>query len=79
MRCDRRPLLTPGALESPVVRREIQLARQEGKTVSAVKGSGLDLNAVPRWFGHIYNLDILEQRALLMSVLAGPASSTASP
>ena len=40
---------------------------------------GLDLNAVPRWFGHIYNLDILEQRALLMSVLAGPSKQHRVP
>ena len=31
-------LLTPAALESAVMRREIRLARQEGKTVSPVRG-----------------------------------------
>ena len=45
-------VVTPAALASPVVRREIRLARQEGKTVSPVKGPGLgDLGKVPRWFG----------------------------
>ena len=34
-------VVTPAALASPVVRREIRLARQEGKTVSPVKGPGL--------------------------------------
>ena len=59
-------VLTPGALESAVVRREMRLARQEGKTVSVVRGPGLvDFSAVPRWFGHIYDPDIDEQRALV--------------
>ena len=41
-----------------VVRREIRLARQEGKSVSPVKGPGLgDLGKVPRWFGNVYELD----------------------
>jgi hypothetical protein len=35
-------VLTPLALESPVVRQEIRLARQEGKSVSVVRGRGLD-------------------------------------
>jgi WD40 repeat protein len=72
-------IVTPGALESAVVRQEIRLARQEGKTVSAVKGPGLDLAAVPRWFGHVYNLDIPEQRTLLMRVLSGPSTQHRVP
>jgi len=67
-------VVTPGALESAVVRREIRLARQEGKTVSPVKGPGLgNLSAVPRWLGHIYDLDVPEQRKVLMRVLEGPS------
>jgi len=51
-------VVTPKALASPVVRREIRLARQEGKTVSPVKGPDLgDLGNVPRWFGNVYELD----------------------
>jgi hypothetical protein len=51
-------VVTPAALASPVVRREIRLARQEGKTVSPVKGPDLgDLGKVPRWFGNVYELD----------------------
>ena len=42
-----------GALASPYVKRETRLARQEGKTVSAVKGPELgDLSKLPRWLGH---------------------------
>jgi hypothetical protein len=48
-------VVTPAALASPVVRREIRLARQEGKTVCPVKGPGLaDLGTMPRWLGQIY-------------------------
>ncbi len=51
-------VVTPAALASPVVRREIRLARQKGKTVSPVKGPGLgELGKVPRWFGNVYELD----------------------
>ena len=67
-------VVTAAALESKYVRREIRLARQEGKTVSAVKGPGLgDLNKLPRWLGHIYDLDILEQRNRCLRVLEGPS------
>jgi len=67
-------VVTPAALASKVVRDEIRLARQEGKTVSPVKGPGLgDLNALPRWLGQVYDLDLLEYRNTLMRVLAGPS------
>lgn len=56
-------VVTPAALASPVVRREIRLARQERKTVSPVKGPGLgDFGKVRRWFGNVYELDRLESR-----------------
>ncbi len=45
-------IVTPGSLASPVVRGEIRLAGQEGKTVSPVRGPGLtNLNDLPRWLG----------------------------
>jgi hypothetical protein len=51
-------VVTPAALASPVVRREIRLARQEGKTACPVKGPRLgDLGKLPRWLGQIYDLD----------------------
>ncbi|HXW28795.1 MAG TPA: NB-ARC domain-containing protein [Xanthobacteraceae bacterium] len=63
-------VVTPAALASPVVRREIHLARQEGKTVSPVKGPGLDdLGKVPRWLGQFYNLDLPEHYTTLIRVL----------
>src|SRR5215471_12155261 len=52
-------VVTPGVLASPVVRREVRLARQEGKTVCPVKGPELtDLGNLPRWLGHINDLAI---------------------
>jgi hypothetical protein len=62
--------VTPAALESPVVRREIRLARQEGKTVCPVKGPGLgDLGQLPRWLGQIYDLGLPEHKTTLIRVL----------
>src|ERR1700735_3871604 len=63
-------VVTLAALASPVVRREIRLARQEGKTVCPVKGPGLgELGALPRWLGQIYDLALPEHFSTLIRVL----------
>jgi hypothetical protein len=63
-------IVTPAALASSVVRREIRLARQEGKTVCPVKGPGLaDLAQLPRRLGQIYDLDLKEHFTTLKRVL----------
>jgi WD40 repeat protein len=63
-------VMTPAALDSTVIRREIRLARQEGKTVSPIKGPGLgNLHKVPRWIGQVYDLDLPEHRTTLIRVL----------
>jgi hypothetical protein len=63
-------VVTPAALASSVVRREIRLARQEGKTVCPVKGPGLsELAELPRWLGQIYDLDLPEHYTTLKRVL----------
>ena len=63
-------VITPAALASPVVRREIRLARQEGKTVCPIKGPGLgDLGKLPRWLGQVYDLDLPEHVTTLIRVL----------
>ena len=73
-------IVTLGALASAVVRREIRLARQEGKTVSPVGGPGFgDLNELPRWIGQVYDLKIPEKHDLLMRVLAGPSYQNRVP
>jgi hypothetical protein len=62
-------VVTPASLASPVVRREIRLARQEGKTACPVKGAGLgDLDKLPRWLGQIYDLDLTEHQTTLIRV-----------
>jgi hypothetical protein len=67
-------VVTPRALESAVVRREIRLARQEGKTVSPIKGPGLgDLGSLPRWIGQLYDLDLPEHRDTFLGVLKLPS------
>jgi NB-ARC domain/TIR domain/APAF-1 helical domain/WD domain, G-beta repeat len=63
-------IVTPAALASPVVRREIRLARQEGKTVSPIKGPGLgELGTLPRWLGQVYDLYMQEHFTTLIRVL----------
>jgi len=63
-------VVTPAALASPIVRREIRLARQGGKTACPVKGPGLaDLGKLPRWLGQIYDLDLTEHQTTLIRVL----------
>ena len=48
--------------------------------VSPVRGQELtDLNKLPHWLGHVYDLDIPEQRAKLMSALAGPSKQARVP
>jgi WD40 repeat protein len=63
-------VITQAALASPIVRRELRLARQEGKTICPVKGPGLgELNELPRWLGQIYDLDLPEHRTALIRTL----------
>jgi hypothetical protein len=63
-------IVTPAPLASPVVRREIRLARQEGKTVCPIKGPGLgELGTLPRWLGQVYDLDLPEHFTTLIRVL----------
>jgi hypothetical protein len=73
-------VVTPAALASDVVRLEIRLARQEGKTVCSVKGPGLtDLAPLPRWLGQIYDLDLPERYAMLRQVLQDPSRQRRVP
>lgn len=73
-------VVTPGALASSVVRREIRLARQEGKTVSPVRGPGLgDFHTLPRWLGQIYDLDVPEHVNALARILEGPSTQRRVP
>jgi WD40 repeat protein len=73
-------VVTPAALESAVIRREIRLARQEGKMVSPIRGPGLvDLNELPRWLGQLYDLSLPEHKNKLLAVLALPSRQKRMP
>jgi WD40 repeat protein len=62
------------------VKQEIRLARQEGKSVCPVKGPGvIDLNKLPRWLGHIYDLAIPEQKNALFAKLKRDAEPRRAP
>jgi hypothetical protein len=62
------------------VRREIRLARQEGKTSCPVKGPGLgDLGKLPRWLGQIYDLDLVEHQTTLIRVLEADSRQKRMP
>jgi WD40 repeat protein len=75
-------VLSPAALRSPYVAKELKLARQEGRRVSPVSGPGkLDFSHLPRWMAraHRHDLDIPESRARLVQVLKGPAGEKRVP
>jgi hypothetical protein len=73
-------IVTPGALASAVVRREIRLARQEGKTISPIRGPNVpNFTALPRWLGQVYDLGIPEKKELLKQVLKGPSTQSRVP
>jgi hypothetical protein len=76
-------VITPQALDSQggrVVRQEIRLARQEGKTVSPIRGPGIDdLAKLPRWFGHVCDIAVSEQFKRLIHVLRGPSTQKRVP
>jgi hypothetical protein len=73
-------VVTPGALTSSMVQKELRLARQEGVEISPVKGEkSLRLDAVPRWLGHVYDLDHPEELKKLLHVLEGPSQQQRVP
>src|SRR5262249_32489782 len=73
-------IVTPGALASPIVRREIRLARQEGKTFLPVKGPGLgELSALPRWIGQLIDPGLSEHRTTLQRILQSPSRAKRMP
>jgi hypothetical protein len=73
-------VVTPLVLDRPVVRREIRLARQEGVQVTPVMGADvLDMSKMPRWIGHVPDLDYPEQWERLVTVLKGPSTQKRMP
>ncbi len=67
-------LLTPAALSRPVIRDEIHLARQQGKTLIPVRGPGFDdYSKLPRHIGQVLDLAKTEHHATFLSMIAGPS------
>jgi hypothetical protein len=67
-------------LERPIILLEIRLARQEGVQVMPVRASErLDLTNVPRWLGHILDLDKPEHWNVLANTLAAPSRQNRVP
>jgi WD40 repeat protein len=63
-------VVTPASLESAVIRREIRLARQEGKAISPIRGPGIvDPSKLPRWIGQVYDISLPEHLNRLLAVL----------
>jgi hypothetical protein len=78
--CGSNPIVTPTVLERPVVRREVRLARQEGVQVTPVVGlANIDWANVPRWLGHMHDLNFPEQWERLVAVLKGPSTQERMP
>jgi TIR domain len=66
--------LTPAALSRPIIRDEIHLARQEGKTLIPVRGPGFDGSAtLPRHIGQVMDLEKPEHKATFLRMLDGPS------
>jgi WD40 repeat protein len=75
-------VVTPGALERPVIKKELRLARQEGRQVSPVwAGKQFEMRGLPRWFErvHIYNIEYPEQWERLIQTLSGPSRQNRVP
>jgi WD40 repeat protein len=73
-------VVTPGALASSAARQEIRLARQEGKTVSPVKGPDIvEMSQIPRWLGNLYDLEVQERRTNLLRLLELPSVAKRVP
>jgi NB-ARC domain len=57
-----------------------RLARQEGKTVSPIRGPSLvDLTRLPRWLGQLYDLELPEHLNKLFGVLAVASRQKRTP
>ena len=73
-------VVTHSELHRLTIRREVRLARQEGVQVSPVLGSAdLDMDALPRWIGHVHDLGFPEQWERLLAVLRGPSTQRRVP
>jgi WD40 repeat protein len=68
------------ALDRPIVRREIRLAKTLGKQATPVRaGPEVELGDLPRWIGHILDPSIPEHWERLVLALKGPSQQKRVP
>ena len=75
-------VMTPGALESEIVRKEWRLARQRGFCVVSVFGAPhLDMWSLPDWMGDTHFVDTAnpEQWKRLLRQFEGPREGLRAP
>jgi hypothetical protein len=73
-------VVSDSALNRPVIREEIRLARHQGVQVTPVRATDkLDLAEVPRWLGHVLNPDKSEHWHVLVHTLASPSQQNRVP
>lgn len=73
-------VVSPEAMNRPVVRRELRLAKTLGKQVTPVQsGPELDLGSLPRWLGHVLDASKTEHWAQLVKAVAGPSQQLRMP
>ena len=67
-------VVSESALERPVIRQEVRLARQEGVQVTPMRAdASLAFENIPRWLGHILYPARPEHWQVLLNTLAGPS------
>jgi len=75
-------VMTPFAMQSPIVRKEWQYARQQGVCVYPVKGapdSELNFSELPRWMSKAHFFDIDKEWESFAQHLRGPCSAPRAP
>jgi WD40 repeat protein len=73
-------VMTPGALASPVVRKEWQAARQCGVCVYPVMGApNLDFDAMPRWMSRAHFFDLDKEWQTFVNYLKSPCTAVRAP
>lgn len=64
-------VVSPEALDRPVIRQEIRLARALGKQVTPIRTKDLQSANIPRWMGHVLDPSVKEHWNKLVETLKG--------
>ena len=66
-------MMTPAALESPILRKEWLYARQQGVSIYPIKTSSeIDFSILPRWMCRVHWYDLQYEQAMFRNVLSRP-------